>query len=224
MISKMARSWWLLLVGALTMPAVAGQHVYMFHYSNFYNQLKHNNEKNHPDIRVGLFFIQQSSRNACHVSEARLEHKKHNEMLNVYPTTGEVELPIDSNLRQLNPLIYITSLSDEPCDISMMVLAKKPMSGVISITELVELSDQMQTLLTQLSGTIGKWFTPKVTGIRIEFSTFENGLLTTSSGEEIEVVDFKANITASNYLADDTIMLPEATKYITPIISSAAPQ
>lgn len=220
MISKLVRSWWVLMAGVSTMPAIAAQHVYMFHYSNFYNQLKHNNEQGHPDIRVGLFFIQELSRNACHISEARLEHKKHNERLNVYPTTGEVELPIDSNLRQLNPLIYITSLSDEQCDISMMVLAKDPISGVVSMTELTHLSDQMQTLLTQLSGTIGKWFTPKVTGIRIEFSNFKNGLLTTASGEEIEVVDFKANITASNYDANDTITLPEATKYITPIISS----
>jgi hypothetical protein len=82
----------------------------------------------------------------------------------------------------------------------------------------------MQTLLTQLSGTIGKWFTPKVTGIRLEFPAFEKGIISTSSGEEIEVVNFKASINLANYSAEDSITLPEETKYITPIVLSVQPQ
>ncbi|MHA2938337.1 DUF2987 domain-containing protein [Vibrio sp. RC27] len=218
--NKKTLGWLLLLCGTISSaPAISGQHVYMFHYSNFYNQLKHNSELDHPDVRVGLFFIEQDTRQACHLANARLEHKKHNETIEVY-STGEVELPIDTNLKKLNPLLYITSVSDEPCDISMKVLAREPLSEAVSIEHLSSLSAQMQTLLTQLSGSIGKWFTPEVNGIRLEFPTFESGFLVTSQGEEIEVINHKANIVPSDYDLNDTITLPEQTKDITPIVLS----
>jgi hypothetical protein len=208
-----------LITTALTAPAPAsaGEHMYMFHYSNFYSQLKHNTEDGHPDVRVGLFFIEQSSKSPCHIAEARLEYKTHQEQLDIY-ASGEVTVPIDSNLRKVNPMLYIKSISDQPCDISMRVLTKQPLQGEVSFAKLDDISQQMQTLLTDLSGSIGKWFTPKVSGVKLDFTEYENGILTTANGEEIQVNNFQASIDVSQFKTSDRITLPEATKHVTPMI------
>lgn len=207
-----------LICAAAALPAIAGEHMYMFNYSNFYSQLKHNEENGHPDVRVGLFFIEQASKQACHVSEARLEYKNHHEQLDIY-SSGEVIVPIDNNLRKVNPMLYIKSISDQPCDISMRVLAKQPLQGEVRISELKNLAEQMQTLLTDLSGSIGKWFTPKVSGVKLEFANYEQGILTTSEGMEIEVRNHQASVDVAALKSTDLLTLPEITLYITPLIT-----
>ncbi len=210
-----------LVLTLISTLAVAGEHMYMFRYSNFYNQLQHNSSRKQPDVRVGLFFVTRTGNAPCHIAQAHLDNHNYQEKLDVY-ASGEVTLPIHDDLKQSNPMLYIKSISEQPCKILVRVVAREPLQGKVNFTHIYNLTQQMQELLTELGDSVSNWFNPDVTGIKMEFSGYEQGILTTTLGKEIRVENHQTTIIISDFESTDSINLPEVTQNITPVIIATA--
>ncbi len=171
-----SKSYLLLASLALTISTPVMAQQYMFTYSKLFSQMKSNTKEDHPDVKMGIFFIDAQSKQNCVIEKAWMEKEEHYEELKTGPGY-ELLVPLDNNLRQANPLVFVDTPQDKRCDFSMVVMAKKPFEGKVAYQEVEVLLPQMQAMLEQLGGMFASWFTPAVEGVTLEFSPETEGLL-----------------------------------------------
>ncbi|WP_252027173.1 DUF2987 domain-containing protein [Vibrio sp. SCSIO 43135] len=200
---------------ASAMPASAQE--YMFTYSKLYTHMKQNAKEGHDDVKVGFFFLDPVSQQLCSIEKAWMEKEEHYEELKISPS-NEVIVPLDSNLRSANPLVFVHTPDNQQCDFSMVVMTKEAMEGEVSYEQVESLLPQMQVMLEQLGGMFASWFTPDVTGVTLEFADNLNSSIKLSSGETKAIVDGKVQVALAELGEGGTMTLPEATIRVLPYI------
>ncbi|KQA19844.1 DUF2987 domain-containing protein [Vibrio metoecus] len=203
---------------SLSVPAVAQQ--YMFTYSKLFSQMKSNTKEDHPDVKMGIFFIDAQSKQNCVIEKAWMEKEEHYEALKTGPGY-ELLVPLDNNLRQANPLVFVDTPQDKRCDFSMVVMAKKPFEGKVAYQEVQVLLPQMQAMLEQLGGMFASWFTPAVEGVTLEFSPETEGVITLSNGQTVAIVNHKAQVALSQIGPEGWMELPAPTLRVLPYLPKA---
>lgn len=210
----------LLFIGlSITTSHVSAQE-YMFTYSKLYSQLKNNVKEGHEEVKVGFFFINADSKELCSIEKAWMEKEKHYEELTIAPTK-EVLLPVDSNLKSANPLVFVRTPMDQRCDFSLVVMTKQPMNGSVSYQEIETILPQMQSMLEDLGGMFASWFTPEVEGLTLEFPPETQGNILFSNGKSVAIEDGKARILLADIGKGNTITIPEETTRVLPWLPSA---
>lgn len=199
----------------LIKPALAQQ--YRFNYSKLYTQMKNNLEEGHPDVKVAFFFQEHQSSTICRIDKAWMEKDKHYEALAI-PPSQELIVPLDDNLRQVGPLVYVDVEQGKVCDFSMVVMTKAPLSKQVSYQQIEHLMPQMSKMLDDLGGMFSSWFSPKVIGLTLEFQDLEQGQLTTSKHQQIEIVAGKARVNLANLEPDELVYLPQPTFRVLPLL------
>ncbi|WP_000837788.1 DUF2987 domain-containing protein [Vibrio mimicus] len=215
-----SKSYLLLASLALTIstPVIAQQ--YMFTYSKLFSQMKSNTKEDHPDVKMGIFFIDAQSKQNCVIEKAWMEKEEHYEELKTGPGY-ELLVPLDNNLRQANPLVFVDTPQDKRCDFSMVVMAKKPFEGKVAYQEVEVLLPQMQAMLEQLGGMFASWFTPSVEGVTLEFSPETEGVITLSNGQTVAIVNHKAQVVLSQIGPEGWMELPAPTLRVLPYLPKA---
>ncbi|WP_407702349.1 DUF2987 domain-containing protein [Vibrio algarum] len=200
-------------------PSLAAQE-YMFTYSKLYSQLKNNAKEGHEDVKVGFFFTNADTKKLCTIEKAWMEKQSKYEELT--PVNGkELLVPLDSNLKSANPLVFAKTPMDKRCDFSMVVMTKEPLSNKVYYKDIEKLLPQMQSMLADLGGMFASWFTPDVEGLTLEFSDQSAGMVNFSNGLSVDIVDGKARIRLSDLKPGDYIELPEPTTRVLPWLPSA---
>lgn len=202
------------------MSVPAGAQEYMFTYSKLYSQMKNNVEESHQDVKVGFFFVDADSKQLCRIEKAWMEKEEHYETLQP-SAVNELIVPLDNNLRQANPLVFVDTPNDRRCDFSTVVMTRQPLQGKVSYAEIERLLPQMQSLLEELGGMFAGWFTPEVKGVTLEFAHDLQGEIKLSSGASIPVVNGKAQIDVSQIGPDGWMLLPQATARVLPYLPDA---
>ncbi|ENM5893621.1 DUF2987 domain-containing protein [Vibrio mimicus] len=202
----------------ISTPVIAQQ--YMFTYSKLFSQMKSNTKEDHPDVKMGIFFIDAQSKQNCVIEKAWMEKEEHYEELKTGPGY-ELLVPLDNNLRQANPLVFVDTPQDKRCDFSMVVMAKKPFEGKVAYQEVEVLLPQMQAMLEQLGGMFASWFTPAVEGVTLEFSPETEGVITLSNGQTVAIVNHKAQVALSQIGPDGWMELPAPTLRVLPYLPKA---
>ncbi|ERM56789.1 DUF2987 domain-containing protein [Vibrio mimicus] len=202
----------------ISTPVIAQQ--YMFTYSKLFSQMKSNTKEDHPDVKMGIFFIDAQSKQNCVIEKAWMEKEEHYEELKTGPGY-ELLVPLDNNLRQANPLVFVDTPQDKRCDFSMVVMAKKPFEGKVAYQEVEVLLPQMQAMLEQLGGMFASWFTPAVEGVTLEFSPETEGVITFSNGQTVAIVNHKAQVALSQIGPDGWMELPAPTLRVLPYLPKA---
>lgn len=200
----------------LALPAHAQQ--YRFNYSKLYTQMKNNLEEGHPDVKVAFFFQEHQTSRLCKIDKAWMEKDKHYEEF-VIPPSQELIVPLDDNLRQVAPLVYVDAEKGKLCDFSMVVMTKSPLSGEVSYQDIQKLLPQMTSMLNDLGGMFSSWFSPKVIGLTLEFNGLENGVIQTSKGNTFAIHDGKAQISLSELSEDESLLLPKETFRTLPLLT-----
>lgn len=191
---------------------------YMFTYSKLYSPLKHNLKEDHDDVKIGLFFTDFATNQPCAIKKAWMEKEEHYEEL-VISDNGEVNVPLDSNLKNANPLVYIHTDEQLRCDYSLVVLTKKPLQGQVGYQALKDKTEQMTTLLGQLGGMFSSWFTPSVNGVTLEFKPNTVSQLSLSDGSMISIDSQGKGILKLSDLSDGvTVSIPVPTQRVMPYI------
>ncbi|MDR9830572.1 DUF2987 domain-containing protein [Vibrio sp. FNV 38] len=208
------------LCGGLLAPSVfAYQQDYRFTYSKLYTQLKNNLEEGHDSAQLGVFFVSVENGLPCPLSKAWMEKEEKYETLEASPS-HELLLPLDSHLRQANPLVFVEIDQPIQCDFSMVVMSKESMTGEVGYEQLTILQADMQQLLGELGGMFSRWFTPNVEGVTLEFA-LSSGEINISNGQSVPIVNHRASIDLRNFSPTDSLNIPESTLRVMPYIPSA---
>ncbi|HGH6015370.1 TPA: DUF2987 domain-containing protein [Vibrio mimicus] len=215
-----SKSYLLLASLALTISTPVMAQQYMFTYSKLFSQMKSNTKEDHPDVKMGIFFIDAQSKQNCVIEKAWMEKEEHYEELKTGPGY-ELLVPLDNNLRQANPLVFVDTPQDKRCDFSMVVMAKKPFEGKVAYQEVEVLLPQMQAMLEQLGGMFASWFTPAVEGVTLEFSPETEGVITLSNGQTVAIVNHKAQVALSQIGPEGWMELPAPTLRVLPYLPKA---
>ncbi|RNE68606.1 DUF2987 domain-containing protein [Vibrio cholerae] len=203
---------------SLSAPTLAQQ--YMFTYSKLFSQMKSNTKEDHPDVKMGIFFVDAQSKQNCVIEKAWMEKEKHYEELSIGPS-NELVIPLDNNLRQANPLVFVNTPQDKRCDYSMVVMAKKSFEGKVTYQEVEVLLPQMQVMLEQLGGMFASWFTPAVEGVTLEFAPETEGMITFSNGQSIAIANHKAQVALTQIGKEGWMQLPAPALRVLPYLPSA---
>ncbi|ODS11398.1 DUF2987 domain-containing protein [Vibrio scophthalmi] len=206
------------LFSAVSLPSQAQE--YRFTYSKLYTHMKQNDKEGHEDVKVGFFFLDAASNQLCKIEKAWMEKEEHYEDLTISPAQ-EVLVPLDSHLRQANPLVYVDTPQDRQCDFSMVVMTKQPLSGEVAYSQIEALLPQMQSILDQLGGMFASWFTPEVEGVTLEFANNLNSTVQFSNGKQKPVVDGKIQITLNEIGEGGSFTLPQETLRVLPYLTKA---
>lgn len=205
------------LLGAVCLPASAQE--YMFTYSKLYTHMKQNAKEGHDDVKVGFFFTNADTKKLCRVEKAWMEKEEHYEELVISPSQ-EVIVPVDANLKQANPLVFVDTPQDQRCDFSMVVMTKKPLQGNVSYQQIEALLPQMRSILEQLGGMFASWFTPDVEGVTLEFAK-QQGEVSFSNGLTKPIVNGKLQVALSEIGEGGYMTLPEPTLRVLPYLPDA---
>jgi len=193
---------------------------YMFTYSKLYSQLKNNTKEGHKDVKMGIFFVNADNNSLCTIEKSWMEKQGKYEELK--PKNGnELIVPIDTNLKSANPLIFVQTPMDLRCDYSMVVMTKLPLSYKVYYKDIKKLLPQMQSMLEDLGGMFSGWFTPDVEGLTLEFTNKTKGSVVFSNGLTVDIVNGKAHILLADLSQGDYITLPETTTRVLPWLPSA---
>ncbi|MDE1317937.1 DUF2987 domain-containing protein [Vibrio aestuarianus] len=193
---------------------------YMFTYSKLFSQLKNNVKDDYKDVKVGFFFVNAQTKKLCPIEKAWMEKEKHYEELST-SINHELLLPLDDNLRQANPLIFVDTPQDMRCDFSTVVMTKKPFEGQVSYEQVATLLPQMQSLLEELGGMFASWFTPDVSGITLEFANNLDSNIVLSNGQTIAIKNGKAQVAVEQIGNGGYMQLPEQTVRVLPYLPNA---
>ncbi|MDF2152192.1 DUF2987 domain-containing protein [Vibrio sp. CAU 1672] len=211
-----------LLCGAamlLTSPAALAQE-YMFTYSKLYTQLKNNYKQGHDDVKVGVFFVNAQTKQLCEIEKAWMEKEEHYEEF-VIPSSKELPLPVDNNLRSANPLVFVQTPEEQRCDYSLVVMTKESLQGNVSHAQVAALMPQMQSMLEDLGGMFASWFTPEVQGVTLEFSNQLQSEIVFSDGKRKPIIDGKVQVALSEIDPKGYMTLPEKTVRVLPYLPTA---
>ncbi|CAH0525977.1 DUF2987 domain-containing protein [Vibrio hippocampi] len=205
-----------LAVSSISMPLQAEE--YRFTYSKLFTQLKNNNKPGHDAVKVGLFFVDARTQKPCVITKAWMEKEQHYEELSS-GYANELLVPIDNNLRQANPLVFIHTPEQQQCDFSMVVMSKQPLEGSVSYEDVAQLLPQMEAMLADLGGLFSGWFTPEITGLTLEFAPDQQGDIQLSDGRRIAIEAGKAVIQLEDIGVGNSFQLPNKTLRVMPYIA-----
>lgn len=209
----------LLLSGLLAWSTSVSAQEYMFTYSKLYSQLKYNAEAAFSDVEAGIYFVDADTRKLCAIDKAWMEKEEHYEELAI-SETNQVLLPLDGNLKQANPLVFVQTPRDRRCDFSVVVKSRQPLEGRVSYQQAVEYLPQMQAMLENLGGMFASFFTPDVEGLTLEFGQ-QTGEVILSNGTRVAIENGKARILLADIAPDGYFDLPTATSRVLPWLPSA---
>ncbi|QXO18738.1 DUF2987 domain-containing protein [Vibrio ostreae] len=211
----------ILLAGICSsIPVTSWAQEYMFTYSKLFSQMKNNVEDDHKDVKVGFFFVNADNKTLCRIDKAWMEKEAHYEEL--HPSAiNELIVPLDNNLRQANPLVFVDTPNDQRCDFSMVVMTKQPLQGRISYSEIESLLPQMQSMLEDLGGMFASWFTPDVSGLTLEFANHLDSEIQLSDGGVVPIVNGKAQVGLEQIGEEGWMELPQMTQRVLPYLPKA---
>ncbi|CAH0539871.1 DUF2987 domain-containing protein [Vibrio marisflavi] len=190
---------------------------YVFTYSKLYSQLKHNVSKANPDVKVAFFFTNKGTGKLCTPVKAWMENQKHSEQLKI-GVNKELIVPLDSNLKEANPLVFVDTPTGKQCDFSTTIMTREQLSGTVTYSQLQNIVEQMQSVLNELGGMFSSWFTPKIEGVTLEFSDKLPAEIEFSNGLVKPITDGKVHILLSDIGTGRSIIIPEQTSRILPYI------
>jgi len=211
-----------LLLSALCASASfsAAAQEYMFTYSKLYSSVKNNVNPEYPDVKVGVFFVNADTKQLCSIDKAWMEKEEHYEELKTSPI-HELLLPVDKNLKEANPLVFVDTPKDTRCDFSLVVMTQKPLEGKVFYDDIQPLLPQMQGILESLGGMFSSWFTPDVKGVTLEFADNLNGVISFSNGSDVQITKGKAQVALDQIGKDGWMQLPQPTTRVMPYLPDA---
>ncbi|MGF1686825.1 DUF2987 domain-containing protein [Photobacterium japonica] len=184
-------------------------------YSTLFSKLKQNVEEGHDDVKVAFFLLDQRDGSVCDVHKGWMRKDEHYEAL-IIPESNELDIPVDSNLRQANP--DVTFVIDEgiTCDVSMQVIARDHFDTSITQADVARLTPQMQVILSDLGGMFSDWFMPEVEGVVVHLSSELVDPIQLTNGTVVTVADKKAVLKLVDLAIAEKVDFPVSIVKVTP--------
>lgn len=136
-------------------------------YGTFYNQMKTFAKGEFGHARLGFYLTDQQNGRRCGLTSARVSTPDRDVPAEV-TVDSELRLPYDDDLN-LDKATVVVGLSEPhaACDMSVQVMADVPTAPELPLAEIALRQQQMQLLLDKMAGIFGKYFLPKMEGVRL---------------------------------------------------------
>ncbi|MGN5111448.1 DUF2987 domain-containing protein [Aeromonas jandaei] len=157
------------LLASLLLPtlAMAGQPVLELQYGAFYSQMKTFTKGEFGHARLGFYLTDPQNGKRCALDSARVSTQD-KDVKGEVTIDSELRLPFDEDLNLDKAVVAVTLKEPhETCDMTVQVMADAPAVPDMPLAELAKRQKQMQQLLDKMAGMVGKYFLPKMEGIRI---------------------------------------------------------
>ena len=136
-------------------------------YGTFYSQMKTFAKGEFGHARLGFYLTSQQNGQRCLLTSARVSTPDRDVPAEV-TVDSELRLPYDDDLN-LDKATVVVGLSEPhvACDMSVQVMADAPATPEMPLAEITLRQQQMQQLLDKMAGMVGKYFLPKMEGVRL---------------------------------------------------------
>ncbi|MGL5500229.1 MAG: DUF2987 domain-containing protein, partial [Plesiomonas shigelloides] len=119
------------VAAALTLlPCTAVQAVtQVFEYKNFYDDPMRIAAADKPALqaRLAYFLVNPQNGQICQIRQIVMSSGRHQEVLQP-GADQEIKIPLDTNLRSLNPNLTMDINAEQPCSLSVQVVSTLPMT------------------------------------------------------------------------------------------------
>jgi hypothetical protein len=190
---------------------------YRFSYSELYSKLKYSVKEEYTSVGTGVYFINPTTQLPCSIDKSWMEKEQHYEEL-TFPKSGKLPLPLDDNLKNANPLVYVHTDASSQCDYSVALVANEPYTEQFDSDYLEVVVPEFQMLLEDISGMFSSWFAPTVSGVTLEFIDIEAGYLTLSNDKQLPIIGHRAHVSLKDLRNGVVVTLPSAPSRIMPYI------
>ena len=134
-------------------------------YLNLYHKLKYNTQ--YSDVKLGMYLVDQQTGMPCFIHKRELKNKNNKEEW-IYPIkTNELTIPIDRHLKKVNPDVTFFLSTSAICDVSMEIQSTHKFGTKITHHDINNLTSQMQSLFSDLSGSLSIFWRPEIAGITV---------------------------------------------------------
>lgn len=136
-------------------------------YGTFYSQMKTFAKGEFGHARLGFYLTDPQNGRRCLLTSARAATPDRDVPAEV-TVDSELRLPYDDDLN-LDKATVVVELTEPhaACDMSVQVMADAPATPEVPLAEIALRQQQMQQLLDKMAGMVGKYFLPKMEGVRL---------------------------------------------------------
>lgn len=153
---------WVLTLLGITAKANA-QH-YFFYYSDLHHKVRFNEVNRYPDVKVGLFFINQADESLCTITDAWMSKED-----KVMPLTSSLDqgliLPSRVVFHSINPHVFVDTQIDSYCQYKPLMIVRYPKGGRISTRYLLSIVSEMSQMRKEVFGPINFSLEPSISGL-----------------------------------------------------------
>ncbi|MFM5820118.1 DUF2987 domain-containing protein [Aeromonas sanarellii] len=135
-------------------------------YGTFYSQMKTFAKGEFGHARLGFYLTDPQNGRRCLLTSARASTPDRDVPAEV-TVDSELRLPYDDDLN-LDKATVVVELTEPhaACDMSVQVMADAPATPEVPLAEIALRQQQMQQLLDKMAGMVGKYFLPRMEGVR----------------------------------------------------------
>lgn len=136
-------------------------------YGTFYSQMKTFAKGEFGHARLGFYLTDPQNGRRCLLTSARVSTPDRDVPAEV-TVDSELRLPYDDDLN-LDKATVVVELTEPhaACDMSVQVMADAPATPEVPLAEIALRQQQMQQLLDKMAGMVGKYFLPRMEGVRL---------------------------------------------------------
>ncbi|MFM5880854.1 DUF2987 domain-containing protein [Aeromonas sanarellii] len=140
-------------------------------YGTFYSQMKTFAKGEFGHARLGFYLTDPQNGRRCLLTSARVWTPDRDVPAEV-TVDSELRLPYDDDLN-LDKATVVVELTEPhaACDMSVQVMADAPATPEVPLAEIALRQQQMQQLLGKMAGMVGKYFLPRMEGVRLSLVT-----------------------------------------------------
>lgn len=202
----------LLLLTLLMLPMLSQASTIKLDYSVFFGYMKSMYKLDYQHVTTAFYLVERADNSLCPIKNARIVVENNVEPIQ-FERAGRL-LPFYSDSHRKDGASLFVDIDDNKtissCDLQITVMAKGRELATLSPQKLAIISEQLEGVLKQNAGMIGKYFLPKFAGIRLQFSAplteqqisdFGSELTLVKNGDLLIRNSQIANITFQNDLA-----------------------
>lgn len=136
-------------------------------YGTFYSQMKTFAKGEFGHARLGFYLTDPQNGRRCLLTSARVSTPDRDVPAEV-TVDSELRLPYDDDLN-LDKATVVVELTEPhaACDMSVQVMADAPATPEVPLAEIALRQQHMQQLLDKMAGMVGKYFLPRMEGVRL---------------------------------------------------------
>ena len=182
----------LLFIIALTLGSSFSQaSTIKLNYSVFYGYMKTMYKLDYQYVTTAFYLVNRDDKRLCKINNAEIQVEERRDPI-LFQSLGRL-MPFYSDQHRKDGGVLVVDIDDgktiSSCDLQIKTMAKERELAILDKVKLMKISEQLEGVLKKNAGMIGKYFLPKFSGVRLQFSQPLNTQQVASLGHVVRVAN-----------------------------------